>query len=78
MRTTKWEWRKRMIGDSFDRIYKGLSDVLGVLLLLMGIGTTALGTILMLCSEQSSVLVLTIAFGLIVGACEIFSYGRSK
>lgn len=67
---------RRKVRRFFDRHYKGLSDLLGVVLFLLGTVLTSMGVIFALCAEHYSVAFLYLGFCLIYVACDLFEYGR--
>jgi hypothetical protein len=75
--TKKMQWRLRNFKKRFNRIYKGLSDVIAVLLMCAGLISVAWGTLMFLMLEWSSVLWISIGMGLTYLAFETVEYGRS-
>ena len=75
--TKKMQWRLRNFKKRFNRIYKGLSDVIAVLLLTAGLISVAWGTLMFLMLEWSAVLWISIGMGLTYLAFETVEYGRS-
>ena len=75
--TKKMQWRLRNFKKRFNRIYKGLSDVIAVLLMIIGLISVAWGTLMFLMLEWSAVLWISIGMGLTYLAFEAVGYGRS-
>jgi hypothetical protein len=75
--TKKTQWRLRNFKKRFNRIYKGLSDVIAVLLMVAGLISIAWGTLMFLMLEWSAVLWISIGMGLTYLAFETVEYGRS-
>jgi hypothetical protein len=75
--TKKTQWRLRNFKKRFNRIYKGLSDVIAVLLMVAGLISVAWGTLMFLMLEWSAVLWISIGMGLTYLAFETVEYGRS-
>ena len=74
--TKKTQWRIRNFKKRFNRIYKGLSDVIAVLLLTAGLISVAWGTLMFLMLEWSAVLWISIGMGVTYLAFETYGYGR--
>ncbi len=75
--TKKMQWRLRNFKKHFNRVYKGLSDVIAVLLMCAGLISVAWGTLMFLMLEWSAVLWISIGMGLTYLAFETVEYGRS-
>lgn len=74
--TKKTQWRLKRLRRYVNRIYKGLSDFIAVLLLAVGLISTAWGTLMFLMLEWSSVLWISIGMGVTYLAFETYGYGR--
>lgn len=74
--TKKTQWRLKRLKRYVNRIYKGLSDFIAVLLLAVGLISTAWGTLMFLMLEWSSVLWISIGMGVTYLAFETYGYGR--
>jgi hypothetical protein len=75
--TKKTQWRLRRIRRTIERTYKGLSDIIAVLLMIIGLISVAWGTLMFLMLEWSAVLWISIGMGLTYLAFETVEYGRS-
>jgi TRAP-type C4-dicarboxylate transport system permease small subunit len=75
--TKKTQWRLRNFKKRLNRIYKGLSDIIAVLLMIIGLISVAWGTLMFLMLEWSAVLWISIGMGLTYLAFETVEYGRS-
>ena len=74
--TKKTQWRLKRLRRYVNRIYKGLSDFIAVLLLAIGLISTAWGTLMFLMLEWSAVLWISIGMGVTYLAFETYGYGR--
>lgn len=77
-RNKKLDYHKRNLRRWFDRHYKGLSDLLAILLFVAGIFTFSTGTFLALIGNYTSVLDMAIGFMLLMGSSDLWQYGRRK
>ncbi len=69
---------KRQSKRWINRNFKGLSDLLAILSFIAGIFLTATGTFMALIGNYTSVLDLSIGFMLLVGASDLYHYGRRR
>ena len=75
-RYTRIDYHKRTIKRWWNRNFKGLSDLLAVISFIAGIITFSSGTFLALIGNYTSVLDMAIGFMLLVGASDLWQYGR--
>jgi hypothetical protein len=76
--TKRQKWRLRNLKRKYYRVFKGFYDIVGILAVGLGMGTTVSGAFLVLLGEWYSVAVLFAGFSLMVLGSESIRYGRGK
>ena len=74
--TTRIDYHKRTIKRWWHRNFKGLSDLLAILVFIAGIILTAIGAFMTLIGNYGAVLDLSMGFMLLVASSDLWQYGR--
>lgn len=74
----KFKWRIRRLRRAIDRIYKGYSDLFGVLFVILGALITPIGWWMLLLGDYKTIVVLYVGFSFLYVGTECFKYGRLK
>ena len=77
-RSTQNAYIKRNFKKWWNRHYKGLSDLLAIISFIAGILFMTYGTMMVLCEEYRSVIDISLAIVLLVGASDLWQYGRRR
>lgn len=75
---TKTDCYKRSFLRWWNRHYKGLSDLLAILIFIVGFITTSTGFFLALTENYTSVLDIAIGFMLLMASSDLWQYGRRR
>lgn len=73
---TRFDYRKRAAKGWWHRNFKGLSDLLAILIFIVGFITTSTGFFLTLTESYTSVLDIAIGFMLLMASSDLWQYGR--
>ena len=72
----KLTWEMDNLKKAVSRLYKGYSDLLGILAGFIGFVLFGFGVFLLLCAESVSVVLIIVGGFFVFGADELFRYGR--